>query len=179
MTIAQKKEQFTIMRADGHSYAEISKELGISKSTCTAWNSELKENIAELETDNAQELKHKYRITRANYIERIGETLERINQAIEKTDFTKIPAEKLLKLKLEYEEKILTECTPIYEKREPLTAQELADEGTYILKQLKAGQITDQQAKTRLLIIEGIYRSKANADNNALINYTEPQKPRS
>lgn len=168
----EKKERFIIMRAEGHSYSTIAQELGISKSTCTAWAREFKAQIAELESEELTELKAKYKMTKAGYIEKLGATLERIDQAIAQADLTEVPADKLLKLKLEYEERLRAEHDP--ENRQDslpaYTAEEIVTETKRIYERLKAGEISPQAAKVQLYILEGINRTKAVAENDELLN---------
>lgn len=172
MTNKEKKEQFIIMRASGHSYNTIAKELGISKSTCTAWNNELQYKIQEYEDERTQELKAKYKLTKAGHIERLGETLERIDQAIAQADLSEVPADKLLKLKLEYEEKLHAESEPEHrqESLPAYTAEEIVTETKRIYERLKAGEISPQTAKVQLYILEGINRTRTIAENDELLN---------
>lgn len=167
----EKAEQFIIMRAEGHSYSKIAKELGISKSTCTAWNAKYRDQIAELESEELKELKARYRITKAGYIERIGQTLQKIDNAIATADFSTVPADKLLKLKLEYEERLQAEYSPEdrQEDTQPYTAEEIVAETQQTYNRLKKGEISPQTARTLLYTLEGINRTQAVADNNTLV----------
>lgn len=168
----EKKEQFIIMRAEGHSYSKIAQELGISKSTCTAWAKDFKERIADLESEELTELKARYKMTKAGYIEKLGATLEKIDRAIEQADLSTVPADKLLKLKLEYEEKLRAEHDPEnhQENLPAYTAEEIVTETKRIYERLKAGEISPQTAKVQLYILEGINRTQAVADNDLMIH---------
>ena len=50
------KQQFIEARADGKSYSTIAGELHISKSTCTAWERELKDQIDALKKEQLNAL---------------------------------------------------------------------------------------------------------------------------
>ena len=51
-----EKTEFIRLRAEGKSYGYIAKELGMSKDTCSRWERELSEKIAELKSQNLDEL---------------------------------------------------------------------------------------------------------------------------
>lgn len=172
MTQKEKKQRFILMRAKGHSYSDIIAELAISKSTCSTWEQELKEQIAELESEELAELKARYKMTRAGHISKLADTLDRIDTAIESADFSAVPVDKLLRVKLEYEEKLRAELkTDGDQNRTPLyTAEQIARETQGVYERLKAGEITPQTAKIQLCLLQGIDHSKAIVDNDFLIN---------
>jgi len=68
-----------MLRAEGKSYSAIAEQLHISKSTCTAWERELKDNIAELKQEQLEELYNSYFMTKEARIRKLGDTLENIN----------------------------------------------------------------------------------------------------
>jgi len=89
-------------QAKGWSFDRIAKKLNTSKKTLLNWNKELKRDIEELKAIELASLREQYFITQYHSIKTIGKTLERINREIEKMDFSQIPPEKLLDLKLKY-----------------------------------------------------------------------------
>lgn len=98
----EQKTEFIRLRAEGRSYSTIAGELHISKSTCTAWERELAGEIAELKQEQLEDLYNAYYMTKEARIKTLGETLEKINAAIEEADLRDIPPERLLDLKLKY-----------------------------------------------------------------------------
>lgn len=102
MKSQSKKEQFIFLRAENESYAEIAQKLGISKSTCQKWNDELEFAISEQKQENLERLYNAYFMTKESRIKKLGDSLEKIDNALEKADFSTLPADKLLDLKLKY-----------------------------------------------------------------------------
>lgn len=94
--------RFVELRAAGKSYRAIAEELHIAKDTCTQWERELRKQIAASRNDELDELQERYFVTRAARMRKLGETLARIDTAIEAVDFAALPAEKLLDMKLKY-----------------------------------------------------------------------------
>jgi len=88
--------------------------------------------------------------------------LQRIDSAIAKKDLTEIPAEKLLKLKLEYEERLQAQHTEPTEGKESFTEysqEEMLEAVAALYEKIKAGAISVQQAKTELATLEGVQRA--------------------
>lgn len=162
MKPAEKKEQFILLRAEGWSYSKIAKELGISKSTCTKWQKALAEPIREARDGRLQDLYTLYRVGKEAHIKTLGETIKRIEEALEKKDLTEIPADKLLKLKLEYEDRLQAQHTEPTEGGEAFTeytTEEMLKAVAGLYERIKAGSITPQQAKTELTTLEGVRRA--------------------
>ena len=79
MKDTEKKLEYVRLRASGKSYSFIAKELGISKSTCSSWEKELKTDIETLRQDSLQELYTSYNMTREARITKLGKALESID----------------------------------------------------------------------------------------------------
>ena len=160
MKTAEKREQYIIMRAEGLSYAKIAAQLGISKSTCSKWEKDFSDRIKTAREDRLKDLYTLYRLGRENHIKKLGETLERIDEALAKKDLTEIPADKLLKLKLEYEEKLQSQYTePVEESFTDYTTEEMLEAVAALYERLKAGEIDTAQAKTELAALESVKRA--------------------
>ncbi|MCY7102697.1 hypothetical protein [Streptococcus oralis] len=56
MKSQETKTEFIKLRASGKSFDYIAKELSISKLTCSSWEKELKDAIAELKQEQLNEL---------------------------------------------------------------------------------------------------------------------------
>lgn len=170
MKPTEQKEQFIIKRAEGLSYSKIAEDLQISKSTCCKWEQELQSQIKAAREDRLQELYSLYRLGRESHIEKLGAALERIDTALAAKDLTEVPADKLLKLKLEYESKLQELYTADAESSfTEYSTEEILREAASIYDRLKAGQITAVQAKSELAAIEGVQRA-ANANEAAAFN---------
>lgn len=98
----ETRRRFVELRAAGKSYRVIAAELGIAKDTCTKLERDLRKQIEAARNDELDELQEMYFITRAARMRKLGETLARIDAAIEAVDFARLPAEKLLDMKLKY-----------------------------------------------------------------------------
>lgn len=168
MKTTDKKEQFVLLRAKGLSFAKIAEELHISKSTCTNWERDLLDKITTAKEDQLADVYSLYRLGRAEHIKKLGEMLERIDTALAGKDLAKIPADKLLKLKLEYENRMQElYVEPAAESSfDDYSTEEILKEAASIYDRLKAGQITAVQAKSELAAIEGV-RKAATANEAA------------
>ena len=168
MKSADKKEQFILLRAEGHSYTEIAHQLSISKSTCSKWERDFSEEIRRAKADRLSDLYTLYRIGKAQHIEKLGETLRRIDEALADMDLSEIPPEKLLKLKLEYEERLqaqYAEPTPGGESFKDFTQEELLQAVASLYERVKAGGVSHQQAKAELATLEGVQRAISEANS--------------
>lgn len=169
MKATEQKEQFIIHRAEGLSYSKIAELLHISKSTCCKWEQELASQIKAAKEDRLQDLYSLYRIGKESHIEKLGAALERIDAALAEKDLTEIPADKLLKLKLEYENRLQELYTADAESSfTDYSTEEVLREAASIYDRLKAGQITAVQAKSEIAAIEGIQKA-VNANEAAAL----------
>ena len=147
------KLEFVRLRAEGASYAKIAAALHISKSTCTAWERELKEEISELKQEQLNELYASYGMAKEARIRRIGDTLRRIEEALEEKDLHQLPSDKLLDYKLKYSQALrdeFTGLTPAPAFGDGGTPKELQDAFTDIYSRVRQGDITADQAAQEL-----------------------------
>ncbi len=162
MKTAEKKEQFILLRAEGLSYSKIAAQLNISKSTCSKWEKDFTEQITAAKEERLADLYTLYRIGKEAHIEKLGKLLQRIDSAIAEKDLTEIPAEKLLKLKLEYEERLQAQHIEPTEGKESFTdysQEEMLEAVAALYEKIKAGAVTVQQAKTELATLEGVQKA--------------------
>lgn len=148
------KGEFIQRRAEGQSYDTIAQALKISKSTCSAWEAELGAQIALRKQQELNDLYNQYGLVKAARIKRLGDTLAKIDEAIEATDLTKIPPEKLLRLKLEYARELRDEYKGSADALLPDEGS-ATDSNIYfvlvnIYNRLSSGEISVQQAKVEL-----------------------------
>ena len=98
----EEKDLFVVMRAAGNSYSTITKELHISRATCTKWDKELRRQIAERKAAQLEELYEAYYMTKEARIKKLGETLKKVDAVLDVVSFDDMPPDKLLDYKLKY-----------------------------------------------------------------------------
>ena len=104
MKPTELKQEYIRLRAEGKSYSFIAEQLHISKSTCTKWERDLAAEIDELKRAELAELYESYNMTKQARIRKLGDTLGKINEALEQADFSEVDPAKLLDFKLKYTE---------------------------------------------------------------------------
>lgn len=149
MKSQETKNAFIKLRAEGRSYRSIAGELGICKTTCSAWEAELKDAIAEQRQERLQELYTAYAMTKEARIKQLGDALGKIDSALAGADLDSMPPEKLLDYKLKYTAALKDEYTGITspyrisESREP---QEIVAALEDLLYRVRAGEVSTDQA---------------------------------
>lgn len=163
MKTADKKRDFILLRAEGKSYRAIEQELGVSRSTCSAWEKELREDIDGLRHENLEELYTQYGMAREARIRRIGDTLSRIDEALDHVDLTSISPERLLDLKLKYTAALKDEYSAASLSPTGASADTLeAIQDLY--RRTASGDTTIEQAKTELNVIDHMVDGYARAN---------------
>lgn len=158
----EQKTEFIMLRAEGKSYSAIAEQLHISKSTCTAWERELKDNIAELKQEQLEELYNSYFMTKEARIRKLGDTLENINTALEGVDLSTVAPEKLLDYKLKYMEALKEEYTgntQVYRFCDEVRPQDIVAALRDLLNRVRAGDITPEQANRESSVIVNLLRA--------------------
>lgn len=154
MKTTEKKLDYIRLRAEGHSYSSIAKELGISKSTCSSWEQELKTDIEACKGEKLRELYTSYNMTREARIEELGKTLQTITEALEGKDLKKLTADKLLELKLKYQRELKAEYTePLGDAGED-TVEGLLEQYNKLYIASQSGQYSPAQIKAQLAILD-------------------------
>ena len=169
MKSLETKQEFIRRRANRESYAAIANALHISKSTCSAWDSELSAEIALQRQDNLNDLYNAYGLVKTARIERLGQTMRQIDEALTDADLSSIAPEKLLELKLKYAAAMKDEYTGASEAL-PLPDKRGTDNSAYyaiadLFQRLRDGEITTQQAKTELQTIQAMNEAHSRATN--------------
>jgi len=167
------KNEFIRLRAEGKSYSVIADTLHISKSTCTAWERELKDRITELKQEQLNELYSQYYMTREARIRRLGDTLEGINAALGETDFKDVAPEKLLDFKLKYTEALKGEFTgtaPAYLFDGTIEPRDVVSALGDLLNRIRAGEATAEQASRESLVLANILKAYDAAETKARID---------
>ena len=172
----ETKTEFIRLRAEGRSYSYIADALHISKSTCTKWERELKAQIAELRQEQLNELYSSYAMTKEARIKKLGETLNRINEALEAVDLSEIPAEKLLDFKLKYTEALKEEYTGTgkpYSFSEKIEPKEIVEALGDLLERIRAGEITAEQASRESTVIANLLKAYDTVEVKAKLDALE------
>ena len=174
-----KKNDFILLRAEGRSYSFITQKLAISKTTCIKWNKELEEKILEQKKDNLTELYKTYNLTKEARIERLGTTLQKIDSALEKVDYSTIAPEKLLDFKLKYTQALKDEYKPFnMAYREMLNCDDYIIELKALLTNIRSddyfNKLSTEQLNNELLLLREIKKAtqeagKINDDNELRI----------
>lgn len=169
MKTLETRQEFIRRRANRESYAAIAAALHISKSTCSAWDSELSAEIALQRQDQLNDLYTAYGLVKTARIERLGQTMRQIDEALADADLTAIAPEKLLELKLKYAAAMKDEYTGVSEAL-PTPKDRGTDSSAYyaiadLFQRLRDGEITTQQAKTELQTIQAMNKAHDMATN--------------
>lgn len=152
---------FVELRAKGYPYSRICRELKVSKSTLSVWNTELSAEIARLRAENLRELYDAYYMSKEARIRRLGDTLKSIDDELARKDLSEIPADKLLDYKLKYMEALREEYVePIDTETETeLNTQGIVAEIVSLLGKVKRGEITKEQAIRESIVIANLLKA--------------------
>lgn len=112
------KERFVELRAEGRSYADIAKELSVSKPTLFAWSEELSTEIANARALRLDGLFERFLVAKEKRVEAFGKRLEGILVELDTRNLKDLKTEALLTLALKYGESLRTEYEPILLKKE-------------------------------------------------------------
>ncbi len=149
----ETKLQFIKLRAEGRSYRAISEALGISKATCSSWEHSLADQIEELKKDTLEELYTSYSMTKEARINKLGSLLSETDGAIASKDFSELPLDKLLELRLKYGRELQTEY------REPATASDdtldgILEEYNKLYEDSKSEKLTASEIRARVDVLD-------------------------
>lgn len=112
MKTTETKNRFIELRAAGLSYDKISKDLSISKSTCSKWSDELGEQINRLKQQQLNDLYSEYGMLKEQRIKSLGVILQKIDNQLADVDFSDMTPTQLLDAKLKYQKALNTEYIP-------------------------------------------------------------------
>ena len=144
------KAEFIRMRAEGKSYRTIAAALNISRSTCSNWEADLKKEIATLKEDRLSELYEAYYMTKEARIKKLGETLNRINDALASADLADIDPARLMDYQLKYTEALREEYTgtgEAYRFPDKIELPDIVNAVGDLLNRIREGEITAAQAQ--------------------------------
>jgi hypothetical protein len=158
----EQKARFVEMRAKGHSYAKIAKELRVSKGTLTNWNAELEAEIARAKTVELEALQEEFFLLKEARIRLLGEQLKAIQAEIGNRDLAKVNTGKLLDLLLKYFGELKGEYVEVGQKTEigpKLNSGDIADQLQSVLARYRAGEINDDQAKLEQAVLQSMLKA--------------------
>lgn len=162
----EDREKFIQLRAEGKSYRQIQEVLGIALATCSSWEAEYKDKINELKGDRMQELYNSYYMTKEARIQKLGDTLNKINDALEGADLSTVAPEKLLDYKLKYVEALKGEYIDTTHKalEGDFTAKDILNSIGDLLTRLKTGAVTPEQASRESAIFSNLLKAYENVE---------------
>ena len=176
MKPTDQKNEFIRLRAEGKSYTAIAQELNISKATCTAWERELKTEIAEKKKDQLEELYQAYYMTREARITKLGQTLESIEDALNDVDLSQVSPEKLLDYKLKYMEALKQEfidTTPAIPLEDSFNPRDIIVVLADLLKRIRGREINLDQASKEMMVITNILKAYETVELKAKLEMLE------
>ena len=173
MKTTDKKHEFINLRARGFSYDRIAKELHVSKATLIKWAREYEAEISDLTRENLDSLYLSYGMAKEARIKALGGTLERINEAIDAADFSEIPPSTLLRLKLDYQNALKDEYTPVHEEANINTPADVKTALNRVLEACRRGDLSQEQLNKELTTIRAIQSAITDIDIKAKIDELE------
>jgi len=167
METTKKKAEFVSLRAAGQSFNKISKELNISKSTCSKWEAAFKKEIAERKKEQLEEVYNLYGMQKESRIKRLGETLRQIDEALAQKDLAELPPDVLLKIKLQYEQELKGEyIEPTSQSFTEKSIDEVIDALISLYQRQASGELSPAQAKAQLETLTALRVAETERDNN-------------
>ncbi|HFI0321059.1 TPA: helix-turn-helix domain-containing protein [Streptococcus suis] len=156
------KTEFIALRAQGKTFEYIAKKLNISKSTCSAWEKELKTAIADLKQEQLNELYDTYYMTKEARIKKLGDILDKIDNTLDQSDLAEVPLEKLLDFKLKYTEALKAEYVhtgAVIDFSEQVTAQDILKALGSLLERVQRGEVSQEQANRESAILANLLKA--------------------
>lgn len=169
MKSKETKEQFIKLRVDGLSYAKIGEKLNISKSTCSSWEKELADKITEMKQERLQELYDEYGMAKEARIRQLGTVLQKIDKAIEETDFSEMTPAQLLDARMKYQKALNEEYVPNKVVSPDVSMAELQSRLLTLANQAKNNELNEQSAKelqALTLVVNQTYYEKRKEHND-------------
>lgn len=169
MKSKETKEQFIRLRAEGLSYAKISEQLNISKSTCSSWEKELADKITEMKHERLQELYDEYGMAKEARIRQLGTVLQKIDKAIEEKDFSEMTPAQLLDARMKYQKALNEEYVPNKVVSPDVSMAELQSRLLTLANQAKNNELNEQSAKelqALTLVVNQTYCEKRKEHND-------------
>lgn len=161
----EDRAKYVQLRAEGKSYRAIAGQLGISKDTCQRWEADLKTQVAERKAEQLEDLYDCYHMTREARITQLGESIQKIDLALDSADLSQASPEKLLELKLKYFLALKEEYLPVNAqvdhsiKHSTNYMENALMALNDLLHRVRTGEVTAEQASKESLVIGNILKA--------------------
>ncbi len=158
----EQKSRFILLRAKGHSYARIAKELGVSKGTLVNWNTELEEEIALGRSVELEALQEEFFLLKEGRIRLLGEQVKAIRAEIGKRDLSKVKTDKLMELQLRYFGELKGEYIKTGQRTRigtKLNSSNIGRQLETLLERYRAGEIDESQAKLEQAVLQSMLKA--------------------
>ena len=158
----EQKSRFVHLRAKGHSYARIAKELSGSKGTLVNWNVELETDIAEARSVELEALQEEYYLLKEGRIRLLGEQLKAIQAEIGKRDLSEVKTDKLMELQLRYFAELKGEYVKTGQRTKigtKLNSRDIGEQLQTVLTRYRTGEIDESQAKLEQAILQSMLKA--------------------
>lgn len=170
------KQEYIRLRAEGKSYSYIADKLHISKSTCSKWETQLEADIAKLKREELNSLYEAYGMKKEARIRKLGDTLGRVEEALDAVDLTEVAPEKLLDFKLKYTEALQREYTgtePAFKLGETMKPEDIVTALGDLLNRVRAGEVTQEQANRESLVLGNLLKAYEQVELKAKLDELE------
>lgn len=170
------KQEYIKLRAEGKSYSFIAEQLHISKSTCTKWEKALETDIAQLKREELNTLYESYHMKKENRIKKLGDTLERVEDALASIDLKEVAPEKLLDFKLKYTKALQKEYVgteQAYKLGDSLEPTDIVKALSNLLNRVRVGEVTTEQANRESLILANLLKAYETVEVKAKLDEIE------
>lgn len=97
--MTENQKQFLVLRADGMTFDNIALKLKVTKPTLMKWSKLFKDDLNDLKCLAILALKEQYKYTQKRKYETLLKHLNKVDEAIEKKDLSKVSIKDLLALK--------------------------------------------------------------------------------
>lgn len=176
MKPSELKQEYIRLRAEGKSYSYIADKLHISKSTCSKWETQLEADIAQLKREELNSLYEAYSMKKEARIRKLGDTLDRVEEALDAVDLKEVAPEKLLDFKLKYTEVLQKEYTgtePAFKLGDDMKPEDIVKALGDLLNRVRAGEVTQEQANRESLVLSNLLKAYEQVELKAKLDELE------
>lgn len=176
MKPSELKQEYIRLRAEGKSYSHIADKLHISKSTCSKWETKLEADIAQLKREELNSLYEAYSMKKEARIRKLGDTLNRVEDALDAVDLKEVAPEKLLDFKLKYTEALQKEYTgtePAFKLGDAMKPEDIVKALGDLLNRVRAGEVTQEQANRESLVLSNLLKAYEQVELKAKLDELE------
>lgn len=163
----EQNSRFICLRAKGYSFAKISKELGVAKSTLSNWSQELQEEIAQAKAIELEALQEEYYLLKEGRIRLLGDQLRAIQEEIGNRDLSKVNTDRLLELQLRYFGELkgeYIETRPQDKIGTKLNSGDIGEQLQMVLTRYRAGEIDESQGKLEQAVLQSMLKAIEQTD---------------